>query len=85
MDMKENNKLTALTTEELQTKYKKSKGVVLGLGIVMLFASITLIYVAITTKNYAFIAVAIGSSMSFLPMIIEFKQIEKEIKSRNLK
>ena len=83
--MKENNKLAALTTEELQTKYKKSKGVVLGLGIVMLFASITLIYVAITTKNYAFIAVAIGSSMSFLPMIIEFKQIEKEIKSRNLK
>lgn len=83
--MKENNKLAALTTEELQTKYKKSKGVVLGLGIVMLFASITLIYVAITTKNYAFIAVAIGSSMSFLPMIIEFKQIEKEIKSRNLR
>lgn len=83
--MKENNKLAALTTEELQTKYKKSKGIVLGLGIVMLFASITLIYVAITTKNYAFIAVAIGSSMSFLPMIIEFKQIEKEIKSRNLK
>lgn len=83
--MKENNKLAALTKEELQTKYKKSKGVVLGLGIVMLFASITLIYVAITTENYAFIAVAIGSSMSFLPMVIEFKQIEKEIKSRNLK
>ncbi len=83
--MKENNKLAALTKEELQTKYKKSKGVVIGLGIVMLFASITLIYVAITTENYAFIAVAIGSSMSFLPMIIDFKQIEKEIKSRNLK
>jgi divalent metal cation (Fe/Co/Zn/Cd) transporter len=83
--MKENNKLAAFSTEELQNKYKKSKAAVIGLGIVMLFALITLIYLAITGPNYSLLAVAIGCSMAFLPSIIALKQMEKEIKSRKSK
>lgn len=81
--MKENDKLKELTLEELQTKYKKSKDAVIGLGIVILIAVMTLIYLAVRNKNYALIAVAIGSSITFLPSIVVLKQIETEIKSRN--
>jgi hypothetical protein len=81
--MEENNKLKELTLEELQTKYKKSKSAIIGLGIVMIIAIITLIYLAIRNENYALIAVAIGSSITFLPSLMVLKQIEAEIKSRN--
>jgi len=80
--MKENNKLAELTLEELLIKQKKAKGAVIGLGIVMAIALITLIYLAIKSKNYVLLAVAGGSGLTFLPSIIALKQIETEIKSR---
>ncbi|MDR6562899.1 MULTISPECIES: hypothetical protein [unclassified Arcicella] len=80
--MKENKNLAELTLEELQAKQKKAKGAVIGLGIVMAIALITLIYLATKSKNYALLAVAGGSGLTLLPSIIVLKQIETEIKSR---
>lgn len=80
--MKENNKLAELTLEELLIKQKKAKAAVIGLGIVMAIALITLIYLALKNKNYALLGVAGGSAITLLPSFIALKQIETEIKSR---
>jgi hypothetical protein len=82
--MKENAKLSELTLEELQARKNKTKSAIIGLGIVMTIAVATLIYLAIRNKNYALIAVGMGSIISLLPSVIVLKQIEDEIKSRNL-
>ena len=83
--MKENNKLSELTLEELYIKKKKLTGAAIGIGIVMLIACITLIYLAIKNKNYALIGVALGCGMTFFPMFISLTQLNTEIKSRNSK
>jgi hypothetical protein len=80
--MKANSKLSELTLEELMKKKKQSKSAAIGLGIVMVIACIILITLAIKNSSYALIGVAIGSSISFLPMWIALNQIDEEIKSR---
>lgn len=82
--MKEKTKLSELTLEELQSRKNKTKSAIIGLGIVMFVAVATLIYLAISNKNYALIAVGMGSLISLLPSVIVLNQIETEIKSRNL-
>lgn len=82
--MKENNNLAELTLEELQIKQKKAKAAVIGLSIVMVVALITLIYLAIKSKNYVLLAIAGGSGLTLLPSFIVLKQIETEIKSRKV-
>lgn len=80
--MKEKNNLAELTLEELLIKQKKAKAAVIGLSIVMAVALITLIYLAIKSKNYVLLAVAGGSGLTLLPSFIVLKQIDNEIKSR---
>jgi hypothetical protein len=80
--MKENNKLKQLTLEELYGLKKKIKAATIGLGIVMLIACFTIIYLSITGKNYALIGVAIASPISLLPIIVNLNQINAEIKLR---
>ncbi len=80
--MQETNKLASLTLEELEAKYKTTKASLIGLSIVMAGAIITLIYLSISTKNYALIAVSGGSLLTMMPIFIQFTQLQKEIKSR---
>ncbi|MCX8531035.1 hypothetical protein [Chryseobacterium luquanense] len=79
------NKLSDLSLEKLESKKKTVQSLAIGLGIVMLIACSILFYFAITSKNFALIAVAIGSLMSLMPILISIGQINAEIKSRKSK
>jgi lipid-A-disaccharide synthase-like uncharacterized protein len=81
--MKKNDKLKELTLEELQTKYNKEKGAVIGLGIAMLGALVMLIYFVIKNKNYSFLTFIFVLPMTLLPVFISLGQLKTEIKSRN--
>ncbi|RZK25567.1 MAG: hypothetical protein EOO43_05195 [Flavobacterium sp.] len=81
--MQNTTKLTDLTTEQLLEQKKKLTGVTIGLGVVMLAAAIFLVYRAVVSNQPAFIAIAIGCSVSFLPTIIRLGQINTELKSRS--
>ena len=83
--MTKTKKLTELTLNELNTEKKKVKGILTGIGIVMIIACVILITVAVKSKNYALIAVAIGSFITLLPIMTRLGQIEKEIKNREQK
>lgn len=83
--MTKNKKLSELTLNELNTEKKKTKGILTGIGIVMIIACIILIVVAIKSKNYALIAVASGSFITLLPIMTRLGQIDKEIKTREQK
>lgn len=79
------NKLSDLSLEKLESKKKTVQSLAIGLGIVILIASSILFYFAIASKNFALIAVAIGSLMSLMPILISIGQINTEIKSRKSK
>lgn len=79
------NKLTDLSLEQLQSKKKTILTATIGLGIVIIIACFFLFYVAITSKNFALIAVGIGSLMTLMPSFISIGQINAEIKSRKSK
>lgn len=79
------NKLSELSIEELESKKKTILNATIGIGCVMLIACCALFYFAITSKNFALIAVAIGSSMTLMPSFISIGQINNEIKSRKSK
>ena len=83
--MTTNKKLVDMTLDEMLSQKKKLKAAAIGLGIVMFFAAGTLIYLAISQKNYALITVSIATLIGFLPMYISLTQLNVEIKSRNLK
>jgi hypothetical protein len=77
-----NKKLTELTLNELNIEKKKTKGVLTGLGLVMLIACGILVFLAAKSENFALIAVASGSFITLLPILIRLGQIEKVIKNR---
>ncbi|MEG1591315.1 hypothetical protein [Chryseobacterium sp.] len=79
------NKLSELSIEELESKKKTILSATIGLGIVMILACCALFYFAISSKNFALIAVAIGGSLTFVPSLISISQINSEIKSRKSK
>ena len=84
--MKETKKLPELTLEELIKKKNQLKGAVTGLSIVMCIACLVLLWLSVSSVNavnYALIAVFIGCSVSFLPMITGLSKLDSEIKSRN--
>ena len=81
--MKENEKLKELTLEELQAKYKQAKAALIGLGIVMLGAIITIIYFGIKSKNYSFFTFIFVFPITLIPVFIILSQLKTEIKSRN--
>lgn len=80
--MKKGASLSELSLEELQKKKKTLQGAAIGLGIVMLVACITLVYLAITSKKTSLLAVVIGCSITFLPCLISLGQINSELKTR---
>lgn len=80
-----NNKLAALTSEQLEAKKKTLTGALIGLGIVMIIACSFLFYLAIVNKNYALLPISTGCFIILLPSLIGLKQINTEIKSRESK
>lgn len=80
--MSKNNNLEKLTLEELYAEKKKRKGILTAIGILMLIACATIVFVAINSKNYALIAVASGSFVTLIPLMANLNQVEKEIKNR---
>lgn len=79
------NKLSELSIEELESKKKMVLSAIIGLGIVMIIACCLLFYFAMTSKNFALIAVAIGSTLTLMPSFISIGQINAEIESRKSK
>lgn len=65
--MTKNKKLSELTLEELFAEKRKRKGVLTGLGIVMLVACGILVFLVAKSKNYALIAVASGCFITLMP------------------
>jgi hypothetical protein len=81
--MRAKNKLSEMTLEQLHEHKNKMKGVLVGLGIVMLVAESVLLYVLFTTKGSGHLAIiALSTFICFIPAIINYSQIDKEIKSR---
>ncbi|SHH07426.1 hypothetical protein SAMN05444372_11426 [Flavobacterium micromati] len=80
--MTKKKQLSELTLIELYIEKKKRKGIVTGLGIIMLIAIGILIIIAVKNKNNALIAIAIGCTITLMPSIAYLGQIEKEIKLR---
>ena len=80
--MKKNSLLTELNLDQLEKKKKLITGALIGLGSVILIASIVIIYIAVTTKKLGLIAVCFGSFITLLPLFINMQQINSEIKRR---
>lgn len=83
--MTKNKKLSELTLNELYTEKKKTKGILSGIGVVMIIACIILIAVAVKSKNYALISVAFGSFIALFPIVTRLGQIDREIKTHEHK
>lgn len=81
-EMKEAEKLSSLSAEQLAEKKKKLTSIYIGLAIPMLLAFASLIYFSIKTKNYALIAVALGTSVTLLPGFVNIGAINTELKKR---
>lgn len=75
--------LSKYTDAELLKTLKQTKTIVVTFGSFMLLAFIYLIYSAITSKNYALIAIACGTFVTLTPLVSKLSLIKKEIKSRN--
>lgn len=80
MNNKEN--LSELTTAQLTEKKKKLTSTFTGIAVAMVIIFAALIYFAIKSKNYALIAVAMGSSITLLPGFTSIAQINAELKKR---
>ncbi len=81
--MKKKNPFSALSIDELEAKKKMLRGIVFGLGFVMITAFCILIYLALTQeKSLYLIAIAFGCALTFLPTLINFSLLNSEIKSR---
>ncbi len=83
--MAKNKKISELSLNELYVEKKKSKGILIGFGIVIIIACGILFFLAVKNENYALMAVATGSFITFIPSISRLGQIEKEIKNREQK
>ncbi len=81
--MKTNEEFKNMSLEELTGKRIKLKKTILIIGSLMGIAILFLIYTVIQTKNYAFLAIGIGSSFGLLPGFVQLKNIDNEIKGRN--
>lgn len=75
-------KVTELTTEELNKQKKTLSGVLIGLGSVTLFAYGILLYFVIRDKNFVFLAIIPSGFLTLLPSLIRIGQINTELKSR---
>ncbi len=82
--MNQKSKFEELTNDQLLEKKQKFMSAFIGLVIVMFVADILLFYFAFKTKNMGLTAVAIGTTMAFLPSAIALSQIKAEIKKRGI-
>lgn len=80
--MKSNLAETSL--ESLIKQKKLLLGAAIGLAIVLLLAFVVLVYVAIQKKNFPLLSVLPASMITLLPIFIRFRQINTEIKSRDI-
>jgi hypothetical protein len=81
MTMKKNT-LTELDSDELAAKKKTLKGVMIGLGAVLLISFMLLLYLDIKDQNYVVIPVIFASLITLTLCLLKRNQIDKEIKSR---
>lgn len=79
-----NKNLQELSIEELQSKKKTIKKLVLGLGVLMIMACTSLVILSVSMKKYVFIPIATGCIITLLPTGIALVQINKELKSRSI-
>lgn len=80
--MKSSEKLSDLTLEQLTEKKKKLTSLSIGIAVAMFIVCATLFYLAIKSKNYALIAVGMGSMITLLPVFTSVGVINSEIKKR---
>lgn len=84
--MKKEASVAAISVEELHKKKKILLGSLIGLGVVLLSASLIIIYLAFTSKMpKVLIMVPICSSLTLLPAFISLSQINAELKNRKAK
>jgi hypothetical protein len=80
--MKSSSKLSELTLEQLTEKKKKLTSQLVSIAIAMFIIYVALFYFAIKSKNYALIAVGMGSLITLMPVFVSVGEINKEIKKR---
>jgi len=86
MNMKKGIPITELSVQELYNKKQSLQGVLIGLGLVMLVASVIILYLVFSSKTpKVLIIIPITCSLTFLPAFISLSQINTEIKNRNSK
>lgn len=76
-------KIADLTIEELNKQKKTLRGAIIGLGIVMIIAYVTLAFVVFKTKNYVLLAIIPCGPLTLLPSVMRLKQINAELKTRH--
>ncbi|MCX2493201.1 hypothetical protein OQX63_06940 [Pedobacter sp. PF22-3] len=84
--MRKEASLTEISIQELDKKKKGLLGALIGLGVVLLIASVIIFYLAFTSKMpKVLIVVPICSSLTLLPAFISLSQINAELKNRKAK
>ena len=84
--MRKEASLTEISIQELDKKKKGLLGALIGLGVVLLMASVIIFYLAFTSKMpKVLIVVPICSSLTLLPAFISLSQINAELKNRKAK
>lgn len=83
------NTYSEWSNEKLLKSRNSLKGASIGLGIAALSAIIILFYLffseGLKQKSFAVLLPVFVMPITFLPVFISFSQMDKEIKSRNLK
>ncbi len=77
--------LSELSIEALTKQRNLLKGVGIGFGILLFLALCIMLYIAALKKNFALISVFPASMITLIPIFMRVGQIEKEIKSRQVK
>jgi len=85
-NMKKEVPVTELSIQELYKKKQTLQGILIGLSLVMLAASVIILYLVFTSKTpKVLVIIPITCSLSFLPAFISLGQINTEIKNRDSK
>lgn len=76
------NKLSEVSLAELELRKKKLIRLAYISGVMIFLCVAAILFLAIKSGNYALIAVACGSALTYIPMWINLNLINKEIQSR---
>ncbi|MCA8832551.1 hypothetical protein [Hymenobacter pini] len=69
-----------LTVAQLRTKKSKLKGVIVGLGTLMLLVWVVMLYLAVTSKTYWLLAVGLSMFVTLTPSLVALNKLNMEIK-----